>query len=211
MELLETKPLHRGKHVDFVAKRYRHAEGGSAACVGFGAVRIASDECLAALVRVGNQGRSQQRAFDLDVVNIARFRDPGLRHRFANCRCHQFNLGSGADFFRQQVARGRHTQRETRFATGSRKLRLLACEHCCMRRQHAFGAAGPDEAHALRDLRQWDTEPLRQQQLKRLRREAAREIVCASIAFSLADHGNNLARIERACIDQRSQLGRIGG
>src|SRR6476469_2846788 len=27
MELLETKALHRGKHVDFVAKRYRHADG----------------------------------------------------------------------------------------------------------------------------------------------------------------------------------------
>src|SRR3954451_14496520 len=27
MEVLETKPLHRGKHVDFVAKRYRHADG----------------------------------------------------------------------------------------------------------------------------------------------------------------------------------------
>ncbi len=28
MELLETKALYRGKHVDFVAKRYRHADGG---------------------------------------------------------------------------------------------------------------------------------------------------------------------------------------
>src|SRR3954449_1837502 len=27
MDLLETKPLHRGKHIDFVAKRYRHADG----------------------------------------------------------------------------------------------------------------------------------------------------------------------------------------
>ena len=27
MEHLETKPLHRGKHVDFVAKRYRRADG----------------------------------------------------------------------------------------------------------------------------------------------------------------------------------------
>jgi 8-oxo-dGTP pyrophosphatase MutT (NUDIX family) len=27
MELLETKPLHEGKHVDFAAKRYRHADG----------------------------------------------------------------------------------------------------------------------------------------------------------------------------------------
>jgi 8-oxo-dGTP pyrophosphatase MutT (NUDIX family) len=27
VELLETKPLHRGKHVDFLAKRYRHADG----------------------------------------------------------------------------------------------------------------------------------------------------------------------------------------
>jgi ADP-ribose pyrophosphatase len=27
MKLLETKALHRGKHVDFVAKRYRHADG----------------------------------------------------------------------------------------------------------------------------------------------------------------------------------------
>jgi 8-oxo-dGTP pyrophosphatase MutT (NUDIX family) len=27
MELLETKPLHEGKHVDLVAKRYRHADG----------------------------------------------------------------------------------------------------------------------------------------------------------------------------------------
>jgi 8-oxo-dGTP pyrophosphatase MutT (NUDIX family) len=28
MELLETKPLHEGKHVDFVSKRYRRADGG---------------------------------------------------------------------------------------------------------------------------------------------------------------------------------------
>lgn len=27
MELLDTKPLHEGKHVDFVAKRYRHEDG----------------------------------------------------------------------------------------------------------------------------------------------------------------------------------------
>ena len=27
MKLLETRPLHEGKHVDFVAKRYRHADG----------------------------------------------------------------------------------------------------------------------------------------------------------------------------------------
>src|SRR3954464_8630052 len=27
MHLLGSKPLHRGKHVDFVAKRYRHADG----------------------------------------------------------------------------------------------------------------------------------------------------------------------------------------
>jgi 8-oxo-dGTP pyrophosphatase MutT (NUDIX family) len=27
MELIETKPLHEGKHVDFVAKRYRHEDG----------------------------------------------------------------------------------------------------------------------------------------------------------------------------------------
>jgi 8-oxo-dGTP pyrophosphatase MutT (NUDIX family) len=27
MELLSTKPLHEGKHVDFVAKRYRHEDG----------------------------------------------------------------------------------------------------------------------------------------------------------------------------------------
>ncbi|HEU5063664.1 MAG TPA: NUDIX hydrolase [Solirubrobacterales bacterium] len=27
MELLNTKPLHEGKHVDFVAKRYRHEDG----------------------------------------------------------------------------------------------------------------------------------------------------------------------------------------
>jgi 8-oxo-dGTP pyrophosphatase MutT (NUDIX family) len=27
VKLLETKPLHEGKHVDFVAKRYRHADG----------------------------------------------------------------------------------------------------------------------------------------------------------------------------------------
>src|SRR5690348_3103190 len=27
MELLETKPLYKGKQVDFVAKRYRHADG----------------------------------------------------------------------------------------------------------------------------------------------------------------------------------------
>ena len=27
MKLLETKPLHEGKHVDFVAKRYRRADG----------------------------------------------------------------------------------------------------------------------------------------------------------------------------------------
>jgi 8-oxo-dGTP pyrophosphatase MutT (NUDIX family) len=27
VELLETKDLHRGKHVDFLAKRYRHADG----------------------------------------------------------------------------------------------------------------------------------------------------------------------------------------
>jgi 8-oxo-dGTP pyrophosphatase MutT (NUDIX family) len=27
MDLLETKTLHRGKHVDFVTKRYRHADG----------------------------------------------------------------------------------------------------------------------------------------------------------------------------------------
>ena len=27
VEHLETKPLHRGRHVDFVAKRYRHADG----------------------------------------------------------------------------------------------------------------------------------------------------------------------------------------
>lgn len=28
MELLETRPLHEGKHVDFLAKRYRHEDGG---------------------------------------------------------------------------------------------------------------------------------------------------------------------------------------
>ncbi|HEV2727683.1 MAG TPA: NUDIX hydrolase [Solirubrobacterales bacterium] len=27
MELLDSKPLHEGKHVDFVAKRYRHEDG----------------------------------------------------------------------------------------------------------------------------------------------------------------------------------------
>src|SRR4051794_23807843 len=27
MKLVETKPLHEGKHIDFVAKRYRHADG----------------------------------------------------------------------------------------------------------------------------------------------------------------------------------------
>jgi 8-oxo-dGTP pyrophosphatase MutT (NUDIX family) len=27
VELIETKPLHQGKHVDFVAKRYRHDDG----------------------------------------------------------------------------------------------------------------------------------------------------------------------------------------
>lgn len=27
MELLDTKALHKGKHVDFVAKRYRHEDG----------------------------------------------------------------------------------------------------------------------------------------------------------------------------------------
>src|SRR3954449_4410868 len=27
MELLESKPLHKGRHIDFVAKRYRHADG----------------------------------------------------------------------------------------------------------------------------------------------------------------------------------------
>ena len=27
MKLIETKPLHEGKHVDFVAKRYRHEDG----------------------------------------------------------------------------------------------------------------------------------------------------------------------------------------
>lgn len=27
MELIETTPLHQGKHIDFVAKRYRHADG----------------------------------------------------------------------------------------------------------------------------------------------------------------------------------------
>jgi ADP-ribose pyrophosphatase len=27
VELLETKPLHEGKHVDFLSKRYRHADG----------------------------------------------------------------------------------------------------------------------------------------------------------------------------------------
>src|SRR6186997_2136311 len=28
MDHLDSKPLHRGKHVDFVAKRYRRADGG---------------------------------------------------------------------------------------------------------------------------------------------------------------------------------------
>ena len=60
-------------------ERERNTKRGRAPSEGLRAIGIARDEFDAASIRVGDRGRREQRALDLDVVHVLSVQDPGLR------------------------------------------------------------------------------------------------------------------------------------
>jgi hypothetical protein len=132
------------------AQAERDAECGRAAGVGFRAVGIAGAQRLAAAIRVRDARGGEQRAFHLHVVHVLRIRDAGARQT-APGRVGDFaHLRHRSDLLRRDVARHLDRHGEARLA------RLSACggahENRRVRRQHALGAARPDECDALAHL-----------------------------------------------------------
>ena len=80
-----------------------------------------------------------------------------------------------------------------------------------MRAEHALGSAGPDESDTFRNLLRRDAEALCKCNRIGKRSEAAREVVSAAISLCLADHCDDLGRIDLAVINQTLQSGNIIG
>ncbi|MNV81150.1 hypothetical protein D3C71_1747960 [compost metagenome] len=90
----------------------RDAQGRCAARIAHGFIGVGRDRLAAARARRGDLGGRQQRAFDLDEVQVVGGRDARVAHRLLHGRGRLLDLGAAADLLGQEVARERNAQRE---------------------------------------------------------------------------------------------------
>ena len=180
------------------------AEGRSRTRQAHGFQRIPRRRGRPPCLRFGNALQRQQRAFDLDEVDIARVQDSRILHRRAHATGDHFDLSGSPQCFEYQV-------RGSRLANGQCSAFFPAVgvphlEHQEMRGQRAFGPAGHDDADLLGQImRHRGQQSVFQHQAGK----AARKIIDAAVAFGFAQNGDDIFSPDVAARHHRRQSGDV--
>ena len=163
-----------------------------------GDLRIGVNGFASASRRVVHSAGRHLRTFHLDADDVVGRLDAGARHRFAHAIGDELDLGHRPVFFRQQGARARHADRETRLA-GSR---IAACglvdEEREVRAHQSGCSADHQHRNALGDFGSGDRKPFGEQKLQRERRIAPG----VTVSFGLRDDRRHVSGIDNAPVEQ---------
>ena len=75
----------------------------------------------AASIRIGDRGRREKRAFDLNVMDILGVRNAGFHLRSFHCGGDFSDFRQRADFLRREITRDRHAKGKPSFHAPSLK------------------------------------------------------------------------------------------
>ena len=192
-----------------LAQRYRRAQGAGRPRQAHRFQRIARQDFGATRIGLADTLQRQQRALDLNEMDVGCVGNAGILHRRAHALGDLLDFEHPAKLFERQRRRvsTADSQRGARAISA-----LTAFQHHPMRRHAAFGAARHHQAYLVGRLHRQITA---EQQRQMRGAETAAEVVDQAIALGLCQHGDDARRINPAGLDRNLDaadvIGRGGG
>src|SRR5207244_499437 len=131
-------------------------------------------------------GRSQQRTFDLYVMNVLRIGDGELVDRSARCIGHCLDFRHAADFLGFEITGPLYRQSQSRFTSWLASV-VFACEKSRVGRKHSFTTTRPNKCNTGGDFFLSIAGVLSQEPRKAKGSQRTREVIGPAVSFCFSN------------------------